>query len=41
MLDKIEAFRTIVSKEGGLNIDLAQPLNDATDQEMAKDRELI
>ena len=40
MLDTIQEFRD-VAKSQGLDIDLAVPLNESTDEEMAKDRELI
>ena len=40
MLDSIQEFRE-VAKAQGVDVDLAQPLNDSTDEEMAKDRELI
>ena len=40
MLDRIEVFRGIASKNG-IDIDLSVPLNTSTDEEMQKDRELI
>ena len=40
MLDTIQEFRE-VAKGQGMDIDLAAPLNDSTDEEMARDRELI
>ena len=40
MLDRIELF-TQVASENGVNIDLSTPLNQSSDEEMAKDRELM
>ena len=40
MIDNIKDFCN-VAKEFGTDVDLATPLNDSTDEEMQKDRELI
>ena len=40
MIDRIEIFKNFAS-ENDLTIDLAKPLNQSTDEELLKDRELI